>query len=181
MEQNNETKQTPVEETQSMNSEIQTWCNKLENRLTKSLNYVDFWFAYQRTNGKDLTRSLEAISNRVNSKTEWVTTWLDIWAKHAHEKNGFNKILRECTKVNKTKAKEREKQERQQQQHTLQTCSCGALLSRNKMAKHMKTKIHEEALSKKTTQPDRKTEIKEIKKRLKELEEPEKTPTEKLT
>ena len=105
MEQNNETKQTPVEETQSMNSEIQTWCNKLENRLTKSLNYVDFWFAYQRTNGKDLTRSLEAISNRVNSKTEWVTTWLDMLAKHIHEKNGFNKILRDCTKVNKTKEK----------------------------------------------------------------------------
>ena len=149
MEQNNGTTQTTSEEKQSMNSEIQAWCNKLENRLTKSLNYVDFWFAYQRTNDKDLTRSLEAISNRVNAKTEWVTTWLDIWAKHAHEKNGFNKILRECTKVNKEKTKEREKQERQQQQHTLQKCSCGTLLSKNKLAKHLKTKFHQEALSKK--------------------------------
>ena len=49
------------------------------------------------------------------------------------------------------------------------------------MAKHLQTKFHQEALSKKTKQPDRKEEIKQIKERLEELEKPEKTPTEKLT
>ena len=71
-------------EHQSMNSDLQSWCDELEMRMTKSLKYVDFLYAFNNTNGKDLTRSLDMISKRGNSKTEWVTTWLDIWAKHAH-------------------------------------------------------------------------------------------------
>ena len=34
--------------------------------------------------------------------------------------------------------------------HTLEKCSCGALLSKNKVAKHLKTRFHQEALDKRT-------------------------------
>ena len=88
MTQNKANETTTAPDHQSMNSKVQSWCNELEMRITESLKYVDFLFAYQRTNGKDLSRSLEAISNRVNADTERVTTWLDICSKHACEKTG---------------------------------------------------------------------------------------------
>ena len=41
--------------------------------------------------------------------------------------------------------------------HTLEKCSCGALLSKNKVAKHLKTRFHQEALDKKTQPQQTKT------------------------
>ena len=66
---------------------------------------VEFFVAYSRTKGKDLSKALDLISNRVNAHTEMVNTWADIWLQHAHEKNGFKKIVKACTKVNKARAK----------------------------------------------------------------------------
>ena len=37
--------------------------------------------------------------------------------------------------------------------HTLQTCTCGAPLSKNKMAKHLRSKVHQDALSRKEARP----------------------------
>jgi hypothetical protein len=62
-------------------------------------------FSKHRTKGEDLTKFIDIFTNRVNAYAEWVTTWSDAWFKYVSEKNGFNKIVKACSKVNKTRAK----------------------------------------------------------------------------
>ena len=71
--------------------DVTKWCNKLENKLSKSLKDVEFFVAYSRTKGKDLSKDLDLISIRVNAYTEMVNTWYDILLQHAHEKKGSQK------------------------------------------------------------------------------------------
>ena len=75
----------------------------------------------------------------------------------------YKQIVRECTKVNKARAKAEAKEAKARAKaaakeakarakactHTLQTCTCGALLSKNQMAKHLRSSFHQQALSRK--------------------------------
>jgi hypothetical protein len=85
--------------------------NELANDTKKVLSKIDsrlnteFTIVYQKTNGKCLTRFIESYTAKLNSETEWFLTWCDIWLRNVNEKNGFNKMVRECTKVNKARAK----------------------------------------------------------------------------
>ena len=81
--------------------DVTRFCAKLNNTSSKSLKAVEFFEAYHRTKGKDLSRFIERYTARLNADTEWVTTWADIWCKYVNETNGFNKIVRACNKVNK--------------------------------------------------------------------------------
>ena len=53
----------------------------------------------------------------------------------------------------KLPTKPKQTKQKQTKTHTLEKCSCGALLSKNKVAKHLKTRVHQEALDKKTQPP----------------------------
>ena len=94
--------------------DVTSWCQHLECKLAQSLKDVEFFVAYGRTKGKDLSKAMNEFSNRVNADTEWVNTWCDVWTKYCFEKNGFKKIVRECNKVNKTRAKAEAKQVKDQ-------------------------------------------------------------------
>ncbi len=45
----------------------------------------EFEVAYQTTEGTNLNSFIESYTNKLNSETEWVLTWLDILLTHAHE------------------------------------------------------------------------------------------------
>ena len=90
--------------------DVTKWCNKLENKLSKSLKHVEFFVAYTRTKGKDLSKALDLISNRVNAHTEMVNTWADIWLQHAHEKMVSTRLLEHVTKSTKRELKLRSKE-----------------------------------------------------------------------
>ena len=51
------------------------------------------------TKGSYFTRYIkwltESYTARIQAESEWYMTWSDIWLRHAHEKNGFKKIVRE--------------------------------------------------------------------------------------
>ena len=91
--------------------DVTRWCQQLERNLSQSLKDVEFFVAYDRTKGKDLSKFINNITARVNADTEWVSEWVDIWSKYCFEKNGFKKIVRECNKVNKTRAQVRRQNE----------------------------------------------------------------------
>ena len=74
--------------------DVTRWCQQLERKLSQSLKDVEFFVAYTRTKGKDLSRALDNITARVNADNEWVNTWCDVWSKYCFEKNGFKKIVR---------------------------------------------------------------------------------------
>ena len=57
-----------------------------------------------------------------------------------------------------------------QKTHTLEKCSCGALLSKNKVAKHLKTRVHQEALDKRTQPQQTQTPTEQLNDRLDKLE-----------
>ena len=94
--------------------DVARFCTELEAGISESLKTVEFLVVYHRTNGKDLSRFIENYTTRLKVDLEWVTTWVDIWCKYATEKNGFAKIVRECTKINKARAKAEEKQAKEQ-------------------------------------------------------------------
>ena len=75
--------------------DVTKWCQHLECKIAQSLKDVEFFVAYSRTKGKDLTRFIDSFTVRVNADTEWFNTWVDVWSKYVYEKNGFNKIARE--------------------------------------------------------------------------------------
>ena len=148
--------------------DVTRWCQQLERNLSQSLRDVEFFVAYNRTKGKDLSRFIDNITTRVNADTEFVNTWVDIWSKYCFEKNGFNKIVRACSKINKTRAKAEVKRVKDQAKaearqakaqvkvqatSTLETCACGCRLTKNKMAKHLKTKMHLNLLATKEVTP----------------------------
>ena len=96
--------------------------NKQQDELNKHTEEVlkwmdarrkldEFTLVYKKTKGKDLSRFIESYTNRLNLETEWIMTWWDIWFKYVNEKNGFNKMVRECEKINKARAKARAKAE----------------------------------------------------------------------
>ncbi len=73
-----------------------------------------FFEAFCRTKGKDLSRFIESYTTKLKADSVWVTTWVDIWCTYVFEKNGFSKIVRECTKINKARAKAEEKRAKEQ-------------------------------------------------------------------
>ena len=94
--------------------DVARFCTELESGISESLKTVEFLVVYHRTNGKDLSKFIESYTTRLKVDLEWVTTWVDIWCKYATEKNGFAKIVRECTKINKARAKAEEKRAKEQ-------------------------------------------------------------------
>jgi hypothetical protein len=84
--------------------DVAEFCNHIENSILRDDKLVEFLFAYQKTKGKNLNSFIENYTAKLNAETEWVLTWYDIVLTHAHEKNGCNKIIRACTKVNKARA-----------------------------------------------------------------------------
>ena len=143
---------------------------KLEVKLNQSLHDVEFLIGYKKTKGKDLSRFIEYFTNAESEYAlgnEWFMTWSDIWIRNSGNPNGFKKMIREATKVNKARAKAQVKKEKAVAEEnakvakakakavakakacTLETCSCGCVMTRNKMAKHLKTKVHSELLTKK--------------------------------
>ena len=79
---------------------------------------VEFELAFQKTQNVDLSKFIkwftESYTAKIQTETEWYLTWSDIWLKHAHEKNGFKKIVRECEKINKARAKAHVKEQKEQ-------------------------------------------------------------------
>ena len=67
--------------------DVTRWCQYLECKLAKSLRDAEFFVAYTRTKGKDLSKFIDNITTRVNADTEWVNTWVDVWSKYCFEKD----------------------------------------------------------------------------------------------
>ena len=88
---------------------VTEFCQEIETRLAVDHKLVEFLVVYQKTKGKNLSGFLESYTGRPNLETEWFMTWCDIYLMYAHEKNGFNKIVRACEKINKTRAKDEDK------------------------------------------------------------------------
>ena len=80
---------------------VTRWAANLEPELATSLKTVEFFYVYRRTVGRDLTRFLDNYSAKLTAETDWVNTWADIWAKSS----SWKQVAKECTKVNKTRAK----------------------------------------------------------------------------
>ena len=96
--------------------DVTLWSAKLEAKLSQSLRDVEFLVAYAKTKGKDLTRFIDYFTNAESDYAlgnEWFMTWSDIWIRNAGNPNGFKKIVREATKVNKTRAKAQVKTEKE--------------------------------------------------------------------
>ena len=119
--------------------DVTRFCAKLSNTISKSLKAVEFFKAYHRTKGKDLSGFIERYVNRLNADTEWVTTWADIWVKYVNEKNGFNMIVRECNKINKARAKAEAKQVREQAKAEVKEAKARAKAKAKAKAKSTKT------------------------------------------
>ena len=79
--------------------DVGRFCTKLTASIERSLKALEFMVVYHRTKGKDLSKFIESYTARLALDSEWVSTWVDIWCKYATEKNGFSKIVRECTKI----------------------------------------------------------------------------------
>ena len=87
--------------------DVTRWCSKLENKLSKSLNDVEFFVAYTRTKGKDLSSFVECCTAKVNAETEQFMTWCDIWLKHDHEKMVSRRLLKHVLKSTEPEPKQR--------------------------------------------------------------------------
>ena len=93
---------------------VTEFCQEIETRLAVDHKLVEFLVVYQKTKGKDLSGFIDSYTAKLNLESEWFMTWCDIYLTHAHEKNGFNKIVRACEKINKTRAKEEAKRVKDQ-------------------------------------------------------------------
>ena len=102
------------QEIQTTTVDVAQFCTELEAGIKQSMKTVEFFEVCHRTKGKDLSRFIESYTARLKADLDWVTTWVDIWCKYVYEKNGFNKIVRECTKINKARAKAEEKRVKEQ-------------------------------------------------------------------
>ena len=80
---------------------VTRWAAELESELATSLKSAELFYVYRRTAGKDLTRFLDNYSAKLTAETDWVNNWADIWAKSS----SWKQVAKECTKVNKTRAK----------------------------------------------------------------------------
>ena len=47
--------------------DVTSWCQHLECKIARSLKDVEFFVAYGRTKGKDLSKAINEFSNRVNA------------------------------------------------------------------------------------------------------------------
>lgn len=97
-----------------LTTDVSRFCTKLEKQLKQSMKTVEFFDVRHRTKGNDLSKFIERYTTRLKADLEWVTTWVDIWCKYVYEKNGFNKIVRECNKINKARATTEEKRVKEQ-------------------------------------------------------------------
>ena len=50
--------------------DVTRWSRHLENKLSQSLKDVEFFEAYIRTKGKDLSKFIDRFTTRVNADTE---------------------------------------------------------------------------------------------------------------
>jgi len=89
----------------SVTTNIINMCDEITTNIKQSLKTIEFLEVYQKTKGKNLDNFIESYSNKLNAESEWFLTWSDILLRNMYLKNGFNKIVRECTKINKTRAK----------------------------------------------------------------------------
>jgi hypothetical protein len=101
-------------EIQTPTADVSRFCTKLAVSIGRSLATVEFLEVYHRTKGNDLSRFIEKYTTRLATDSEWVSTWVDIWCKYVFEKNGFSRIVRECNKINKARAKAEEKRAKEQ-------------------------------------------------------------------
>ena len=93
------------QEIETTTVDVARFCTELTASIERSLKTLEFLVVYHKAKGKDLSGFIDKYTTRLAIDSEWVTTWVDTWCKYVFEKNGFNKIVREGTKINKARAK----------------------------------------------------------------------------
>ena len=107
---NNSQVNLPTSQVAKTSLDVTKWSTKLENKLSQSLKDVEFFVAYTRTKGKDLSKALDLISISVNAYTEMVNTWYDILLTHAHEKMVSTRLFEHATKSTKREPSQRSRE-----------------------------------------------------------------------